>query len=82
MSNSGWCSTSLSSTCGEGVSGSMEQYVMIDFGAEAVVEAVGTAASDNGNYMSEYAVEYARSGMQFFSINSEDSNSTVRIYLV
>ena len=54
------------------------QFMMIDFGAEAVVEAVGTAASDNGNYMSEYAVEYARSDMQFFSVNSEDSNSTVR----
>jgi len=77
MPNGGWCSASLSSMCGEGVSDSMQQHVMVDFGAEAVVEAIGIAAGNNGNYLSGYAVEYARLDMQFFNAIDESSNTTV-----
>jgi len=63
--------------CGEGVSGSMQQHVMIDFGAETVVEAIETAASNNGNYLSGYSVEYARSDMRFFTVIDESSNTMV-----
>ena len=72
MSSSGWCSVSLGSMCEGNISTAMEQYLLVDFGAEVVVEAIGTAAASNGNYLESYMVEYARSDGQFFSVLGED----------
>ena len=60
--------------CGEGVS---VQYVIVDFGAEAVVEAIVTAASDNDSYLLSYYVEYARSDMLFSDFIDQNSNTMV-----
>ena len=72
MSSNGWCSVSLGSMCEGNISQAMEQYLLVDFGAEVVVEAVGTAAASNGNYLESYMVEYARSDGQFFTVSGEN----------
>ena len=72
MTNSGWCSVSLSSMCEANISTAMEQYVLVDFGAEVVVEAIGTAAASNGHYLESYTVEYARSDGQYYTVPARD----------
>ena len=57
--------------CEGNISQTMEQYLLVDFGAEVVVEAIGTAAASNGNYLESYMVEYARSDGQFFTVPGE-----------
>lgn len=51
----------------------MEQYLLVDFGAEVVVEAIGTAGATNGHYLKQYMVEYARSDGQYFNVPAEDA---------
>ena len=69
MSSNGWCSISLA----EGdISGTLVQYLLVNFGAEVVVEAIGTAPANNGNYLQRYIVEYARSDGQFFNVSGEN----------
>ena len=58
--------------CGGNISRAMEQYVLVDFGAEVVVEVIGTAAASNGHYLASYTVEYARSDGQYFTVPAED----------
>ena len=65
MSSNGWCSAS---TCVPATT-AMEQYLLVNFGAEVVVEAIGTAAASNGNYVESYMVEYARSDGQYFAVS-------------
>ena len=72
MTSSGWCSVSLSSMCDGNISREMEQYVLVDFGAEVVVEAIGTAAASNGHYLASYTLEYARSDGQYFTVPAGD----------
>jgi len=67
MTSNGWCSAS---TC-VAATAAMEQYLLINFGAEVVVEAIGTAAASNGNYVENYMVEYARSDGQYFAASSK-----------
>ena len=73
MSSDGWCSVSL--TEGD-ISRATEEHLLVNFGAEVVVEAIGTTPATNGNYLQRYMVEYARSDGQFFYVSGEDE--TVR----
>jgi len=66
--------------CEGNISRGMEQYLLVDFGAEVVVEAVGTAAADNGNYLSKYMVKYARTGGQYFNATAEDATLVCMYY--
>ena len=82
MTGSGWCSVSLASMCEASISTAMEQYLLVDFGAEVVVEAIGTAAADNGNYLTSYMIEYARSDSQYFTVSSEDGTVSITIIIL
>lgn len=72
MTQNGWCSVSLTSMCERNISRAMEQYLLVDFGAEVFVEAIGTAAANNGNYLVKYQIEYATSNGQYFTAQAED----------
>ena len=58
--------------CEANISTAMEQYVLVDFGAEVVVEAIGTAAASNGHYLESYTVEYARSDGRYYTVPARD----------
>ena len=59
--------------CEANISRAIEQYLLVDFGAEVFVEAIGTAAADNGHYLETYRMEYARSDGQYFTVQAEDN---------
>ena len=58
--------------CEANISTAMEQYVLVDFGAEVVVEAISTAAASNGHYLESYTVEYARSDGRYYIVPARD----------